>query len=84
MWQEANTWRDPDRAAGATPTIFDHAAHRIRQEVRDRSGLDPTQIVTLAAVQELEHEHQATLTEQPTQPAELGSRQARGSAARVR
>ena len=25
----------------------------------DRSGLDPTQIVTLAAVQELEHEHQA-------------------------
>ena len=73
MWQEANTWRDPDRPAGATPTIFDHAAHRIRQEVQDRSGLDPTQIVTLAAVQELEHEHQAALTEQPTQPAELAA-----------
>ena len=71
MWQEANTWRDPDQAAAATPTIFDHAAHRIRQEVRDRSGLDPTQIVTLAAVQELEHEHQAALAEQPAQPAEL-------------
>jgi hypothetical protein len=73
MWQEANTWRDPDQPAAATPTIFDHAAHRIRQEVRDRSGLDPTQIITLAAVQELEHEHQAALTEQPAQPAELGA-----------
>jgi hypothetical protein len=75
MWQEANAWRDPDQpaAAAATPTIFDHAAHRIRQEVRDRSGLDPTQLVTLAAVQELEHEHQAALAEQPTQPAELGA-----------
>ena len=66
MWQEANTWRDPDQPAVATPTIFDHAADRIRQEVRDRSGLDPTQIITLAAVQELEHEHQAALAEQPT------------------
>jgi hypothetical protein len=73
MWQEANTWRDPDQAAAATPTIFDHAAHRIRQEVRDRSGLDPTQIVTLAAVQELEHEHRAALAEQPAQPAELAA-----------
>ena len=50
-------------APAATPTIFDHAAGRIRQEVRDRSGLDPTQVITLAAVQELEHEHQATLAE---------------------
>jgi len=72
MWQEANTWRDPDRAA-IQPTIVDHAVDRIRQEVRDRSGLDPTQILTLAAVQELEHEHQATIGERdPTrQPADL-------------
>jgi hypothetical protein len=60
MWQEANTWRDPDRDA-MQPTIFDHPADRIRQEVRDRSGLDPTQVTTLAAVQELEREHQTTL-----------------------
>ena len=71
MWQEANAWRDPEQPAVATPTIFDHAAHRIHQEVRDRSGLDPTQIVMLAAVHELEHEHQADLGEQPTQPAGL-------------
>lgn len=58
MWQEANTWRDPDQSAAATPTIFDRAAYRIRQEVHDRSGLDPTQVITLATVQELEHEHQ--------------------------
>lgn len=58
MWQEANTWRDPDQPAAATPTIFDRAAYRIRQEVHDRSGLDPTQVITLATVQELEHEHQ--------------------------
>lgn len=69
MWQEANTWRDPNQPMAATPTIFDRAAHRIRQEVRDRGGLDPTQIVTLAAVQEREHEHQAALTEQPTKSA---------------
>jgi hypothetical protein len=60
MWQEANSWRDPDRDV-ATPTIFDHAAGRIRQEVLDRAGLDPTQIIALAAVQELERQHQATL-----------------------
>ena len=73
MWQEANTWREPDQTAAGTPTIFDHAAHRIRQEVRGRSGLDPTQIVTLAAVQELEHEHQAPRAEQPTRPTELAA-----------
>ena len=74
MWQEANTWRDPDQPAAATPTIFDHATDRIRQEVQDRSGLDPTQNVTLAAVQELQQlEHQAALAEQPAQPAELGA-----------
>ena len=59
-WQEANSWPDSDRDV-TTPAIFDHAAGRIRQEVRDRSGLDPTQLLTLAAVQELEHEHQTTL-----------------------
>jgi hypothetical protein len=72
MWQEANSWRDPDRAA-IQPTIFDHAADRIRQEVRDRSGLDPTQVMTIAAVQELEREHQATIGERDParQPADL-------------
>jgi hypothetical protein len=69
MWQEANSWRDPDGAA-IQPTIFDHAAGRIRQEVRDRSGLDPTQVIALAAVQELEREHQATLA-QPVGPADV-------------
>jgi hypothetical protein len=74
MWQEANTWRDPDQPTTATPTIFDHAAHRISQEVRDRSGLDPTQLVTVAAVQELEHERQAVRAEQQaTRNAELGA-----------
>jgi hypothetical protein len=68
MWQEANSWRDPAGAV-ATPTIFDHAAGRIRQEVRDRSGLDPTQVIALAAVQELEREHQATLAQPVVQQA---------------
>jgi hypothetical protein len=70
MWQEANSWRDPDGAA-IQPTIFDHAAGRIRQEVRDRSGLDPTQVIALAAVQELEREHQATLAQPVGQPADV-------------
>ena len=70
MWQETNSWRDPDRAA-IQPTIFDHAADRIRQEVRDRSGLDPTQVIALAAVQELEGEHQATLAQPAGQPADV-------------
>ena len=72
MWQEANSWRDPDQDT-ATPTIFDHAADRIRQEVRDRSGLDPVPSLALAAVQELEHEHQATVAEAVSQPAELAA-----------
>jgi hypothetical protein len=74
MWQEANGWRDPDRAA-IQPTIFDHAAGRIRQEVRDRTGLDPTQVLTIAAVQELEHEHEATIGERDpvSQPADLAA-----------
>ncbi len=59
MWQEANSWRNPDLAAAASPTIFDRAAQRIGQEVRERSGLDVTQIVTLAAVQELVDEQHA-------------------------
>jgi hypothetical protein len=74
MWRQANSWRDPDRAV-ATPTIFDHAADQIRQEIRDRAGLDPTQVLALAAVQELEHEHQATLAERDPlrQPDDLAA-----------
>ncbi len=70
MWGEANSWRDPD---GPTipPTIFDHAASRIREELRDRAGLDPTQVIALAAAQDLEREHQATLAEPVSQPAEV-------------
>ena len=68
MWQEANSWRDPNRDV-ATPTIFDHAAGRIHQEVRDRTGLDPTQVMVLAAVQELDREHQATLAHPAEQAA---------------
>ena len=72
MWQQANSWREPD-APGNTPTIFDHAAGRIAQEVRDRTGLDITQIQALAAIQELEHEHQTTIGEPDPvrQPAQL-------------
>ena len=70
MWREANSWRDPDRAV-ATPAIFDQAAFRIRQEVRDRTGLDPTQVIALAAVQELEREHQAALAQPAGQPADM-------------
>ena len=72
MWQHANSWRDLD-APVSTPTIFDHAANRIGQEVRDRTGIDVTQLLTIAAVQELEHEHQATTGERDParQPADL-------------
>jgi hypothetical protein len=69
MWQEANSWRDPDHAT-IPLTIFDRAAGRIQQELHDRVGLDPTQVITLAAVQELEHEHQAALVEPLGQPVE--------------
>ena len=65
MWQEANSCRDPDRAAAA-PTIFDHAAIRIRREARVRIGLDPTQVIALAAVQELEHAHPQHSPTRPT------------------
>ena len=73
-WQEANTWRDPDHDV-ATPTIFNHAADRIREQVRDRTGLDVTQVLALAAVQEHEHQHQTTTTERdaPGQPADLAT-----------
>ena len=69
MWQEANSWRDPDRDP-ATPTVFDHAATRIGQEVSDRTGLDATQILALATVQELEHEHQTAGVDPAEQPGE--------------
>jgi hypothetical protein len=70
MWQQANTWRDPDHNP-ASPTIFDRAAHRIRQEVQDRSGLDPTQLIALAELQNLEREHQATLQQPVAQPPDV-------------
>jgi hypothetical protein len=71
MWQRANSWRELD-APASTPTIFDHAANRIGQEVRDRTGLDVTQLLAIAAVQ-LEHEQQATIGERDParQPADL-------------
>lgn len=70
MWQQANTWRDPDQDA-TSPTIFDRAAGQIRQEVRDRAGLDPTQLLALATVQELEHQDHTTTAKPTGQPPEL-------------
>lgn len=70
MWLQANAWRELDPAA-STPTVFDHAAGRIRQELRERTGLDPNQILALAAIQELEYDHDATLAEPPGPGAEL-------------
>ena len=63
MLERADSWRTPDseNLGDREPTIFDRAAGRIRQELRDRAGLDPAQVVTLATVQDLEREHQATL-----------------------
>jgi hypothetical protein len=46
-----------------------------RPGVRDRSGLDPTQVIALAAVQELEREHQATLTQPGVQLADIETTQ---------
>lgn len=74
MWQDATSWRDPDPPT-PSPTIFDRAAGQIRQELHERVGLDPTQVIALAAVQELEHEHQATLARPVGQPAEVQARQ---------
>src|SRR5450755_2461957 len=62
MWQHANSWRDPDRDASPL-TLFDRAAGRISQEVEDRTGLEVTQVLALAAVQELEREHQTSAGE---------------------
>ena len=70
MWQEADSWRHLSQEV-ETPTLFDRAAGRIRDELRDRAGLDPTQLIALAAVQELEHEHQATIAHPAAQPAEV-------------
>lgn len=70
MWQQANTWRDPDRDP-ATPTLFDHAATRIGQEVSARAGLNATQILALASIQELEREHQTTSADAVHQPGEI-------------
>jgi hypothetical protein len=73
MWREANTWCDPGLSSAAAPTIFDRAAKRIAQEVHDRSGLDVTQVLALATVQELEHEDQATLAQAADEPPEMVS-----------
>lgn len=72
MWQHANSWREPDAPVN-TPTIFDRAAGRIGQEVAERTGLDVTQVLALAAVQELEHQHQSTTAQRDParQPADL-------------
>ena len=61
MWQEANSWRDPDQAR----------PRRRRSSTTPRTGSarrcaiaavwTRPKCVALAAVQELEHEHQATL-----------------------
>jgi hypothetical protein len=48
--------------------MFDNAADRIDRELRQRAGLDATQLQTLAGVQELETEHQA-VAEQPGRAA---------------
>lgn len=69
-WQEANTWRAAGQN-GEKPTIFDRAAGRIEQELHDRVGLDPAQLITLAAVQQLEHEHQAARVEPMVQSAKV-------------
>jgi hypothetical protein len=62
MWQHASSWREPE-APVSQPTIFDRTTGRIAQEVRDRAGLDVTQVLAVAAVQELEREHKATIGE---------------------
>ncbi len=69
MWQQANSWRDPDRDP-ATPTVFDHAATRIGKELSERAGLDATQILALATLQELEHEHQTASADPARQPVQ--------------
>ena len=68
MWQQANSWRDAQE--GATPTLFDRAAFRIREEVSERSGLDLTQIFALAELQQLEHDYQATREHAPAERRE--------------
>lgn len=58
MWELANSWREPDGRDHPSST-FDNAADRIDRELGERAGLDATQLQTLAAVHELETEHQA-------------------------
>ena len=58
MWEQANSWREPD-GREHPPSTFDNAADRIDRELRQRAGLDATQLQTLAGIQELETEHQA-------------------------
>ena len=53
MWEQANSWREPD-GREHPPSTFDNAADRIDCELRERAGLDATQLQALAGVQELE------------------------------
>lgn len=66
-----NSWRDPDPDRDpAIPTVSDHAATRIGQEVSDRAGLGPTQILALATLQGLEHEDQTASADAARQPVQ--------------
>ena len=85
VFERADSWSTTDSGnlADREPTIFDRAAARIRHELRDRAGLDPTQLVTLATVQDLEREDHATPAHPPAQSvdtpaAEPGPTAARG------
>ena len=71
--ERADSWRttDSDNLADREPTIFDRAAGRIRQELHERAGLDPPQVIALATVQDLEREHQATLAHPPARAFDM-------------
>jgi hypothetical protein len=55
-------WRDID-ASMETRTIFDYVRHESPRRRATRSGLNVIRAVTLAAAQELEHEHQPPLAQ---------------------
>ena len=55
-------WRDID-APMETRTIFDYVRHESPTRRAARSGLNVIRAITLAAVQELEHEHQLPLAQ---------------------
>ena len=55
-------WRDIDTPL-ETRTIFDYARHESPRRRAARSGLNVIRAITLATVQELEHEHQLPLAQ---------------------